>query len=125
MQSSHSVGSSNTFFRPRDYSDRLLEDECIEESRSPTADAGIMPAEHPVDIKLFRPRQRHRLRDGREEAVPRDYRGDGVKGVLLACPGLPGDGQAINEKVRLYARVGAALITARDSFALCAIRAVR
>ena len=24
MQSSYSVGSSNTFFRPRDYSDRLL-----------------------------------------------------------------------------------------------------
>ena len=27
MQSSYSVGSSNTFFRPRDYSDRLLEGE--------------------------------------------------------------------------------------------------
>ena len=26
---------------------------------------------------------RHRLRDGREEAVPGDYRGDRVKGVLL------------------------------------------
>jgi hypothetical protein len=40
-------------------------------------------AEHLVGIKLFRPRQRHRLRDGREEAVPGDYRGDRVKGVLL------------------------------------------
>ena len=27
MQSSHSVGSSDTFFRPRDYSDRLLGDD--------------------------------------------------------------------------------------------------
>ena len=46
-----------------------------------------MLAEHLVGIKLFRPRQRHRLRDGREEAVPRDYRGDRVKGVLLVVAG--------------------------------------
>src|SRR5256885_16459300 len=36
----------------------------------------IMLAEHLVGIKLFPPRPRPRLRDGREEAVPRDYRGD-------------------------------------------------
>ena len=60
-----------------------LEDEGIEESRSPTADAGIVLAEHLVGIELFRPRQRLGLRDAREEAVPRDYRGDRVKGVLL------------------------------------------
>src|SRR6185437_11167597 len=55
----------------------------IEESRSPTTDASIVFTEHLVGIKLFRPRQRPGLRDGREEAVPGDYRGDRVKGVLL------------------------------------------
>ena len=42
-----------------------------------------MLAEHLVGIKLFRPRQCLGLLDAREEAVPRDYRGDRVKGVLL------------------------------------------
>ena len=60
-----------------------LEDECVKESRSPTADAGIVLAEHLVGVELFRARQRLGLRDSREEAVPRDYRGDRVKGVLL------------------------------------------
>ena len=60
-----------------------LEDERIKESRSPTADAGIVLAEHLVGVELFRPCQRLGLRDSREEAVPRDYRGDRVKGVLL------------------------------------------
>jgi hypothetical protein len=55
----------------------------VKESRSPTADAGIVLAEHLVGIEFFRPRQRLGLRDSREEAVPRDYRGDRVKRVLL------------------------------------------
>ena len=60
-----------------------LEDEGIKESRSPAADAGIVLAEHLVGVELFRPRQRLGFRDGRAEAVPRDHRGDRVKGVLL------------------------------------------
>ena len=40
-----------------------LEDECVEEGRSPTSDAGIVLAEHLVGIELFRPRQRPGLRD--------------------------------------------------------------
>jgi hypothetical protein len=42
-----------------------------------------MLAKHLVGIELFRPRQRSGFRDGREEAVPRDYRGNRVKGVLF------------------------------------------
>ena len=45
--------------------------------------AGIVLAERLVGIKLFRPRQRRSLRDGLEEAVPGDYRGDRVKSILL------------------------------------------
>ncbi len=60
-----------------------LEGEGVKESRSPTADAGIVLAEHLVGIEFFRPCQRLGLRDSREETVPRDYRGDRVKGVLL------------------------------------------
>ena len=39
MQSSYSVGSSNTFFRPRDYSDRLLASQIW-----PTAPSAPAPA---------------------------------------------------------------------------------
>src|SRR5712691_2960349 len=63
-----------------------LEDEGIEESRSPTADASIVLAEHLVGIELFRPRQRLGLLDARKEAVPGDYRGDRVTVVLLVAP---------------------------------------
>ena len=62
---------------------RALESKRIKKSRSPTADAGIVLAERLVGIKLFRPRQRRSLRDGLDEAVPGDYRGDRVKSILL------------------------------------------
>ena len=64
-----------------------LEDEGIEESWSPTADAGIVLGKHLVGIELFRPRQCLGLLNAREEAVPGDYRGDRVKGVLLVVAG--------------------------------------
>src|SRR5436190_22269427 len=69
------VDSAHERRRSRD----TLEDEGIEESRSPAADAGIVLAEHLVGIELFRPRQRLGLLDTREETVPGDYRGDRVK----------------------------------------------
>jgi hypothetical protein len=53
------------------------------ESPSPTADAGIVLAEHLVGIELFRPRQCLGVAGPREETIPGDYRGDRVKGVLL------------------------------------------
>ena len=60
-----------------------LEGEGGEESRRPAPDAGIMLAEHLVGVELLRARQRLRFGDGRAEALPRDHRGDRVKGVLL------------------------------------------
>ena len=46
-----------------------------------------MLGKHLVGIELFRPRQCLGLLNAREEAVPGDYRGDRVKGVLLVVAG--------------------------------------
>src|SRR5712671_5362303 len=68
---------------------------------SPTADAGIVLDEHLVGIKLFRPRQCLGLLDAREEAVPGDYRGDRVKGVLLVVAGRDQSGADAGVKADL------------------------
>ena len=57
-----------------------------------------MLAELLVGIELFRPRQRLGLRDGRAEPLPRDHRGDRVKGVLLVVAG--GDQRGADARVK-------------------------
>jgi hypothetical protein len=54
-----------------------------------------------VGIELFRPRQCLGLLDAREEAVPGDYRGDRVKGVLLVVAGRDQSGADAGVKADL------------------------